>query len=464
MQPARNLLLLTAGITISLAACGSGSTDATAGTGGTPGAGGTLVTRGNSQTGAAGASNAVGGTSRGGAESSGGSTFSAGAPGTGGAAPSTGGAAPSGGKTGTGGTPGAGGTPIGGGTPSVGGATSNGGATGSGGTMTSGGATSQGGSMSIGGAGDSATGGGGVSTGGAQGNGGASTAGGEAGSAGASGAGGQEPAACPRSMAPWVAGDQVETLQHEGRARTYILHVPSGVTDEEPLALVFDLHGAYGSGSSQQQTSGWSALADKEGFLAVFPDGVDGYWNVDDTCCGTAGAEKIDDVGFIRAMIDEIHTQHCVDPSRIYVSGFSNGGGLTHRMGCDAADVIAAVAPVDTDLRTSPCNPARPISMLEVRGLADSLEPYAGGIVGPEGGQYNSPGAQGSLKLWADINQCTGAATALRQYCEGYTECAEGVETDLCSLPGVDHGSYGNSLNFDIASVAWEMFQRHPMR
>ena len=95
--------------------------------------------------------------------------------------------------------------------------------------------------------------------------------------------------------------------------------------------------------------------------------------------------------------------------------------------------------------------------------MADSLEPYEGGIVEPPGGQYDSPGARGSLQLWADINQCTGTPTIIEEYCETCTECAEGVETDLCSLPGVDHGSYGNSLNFDIASVAWRTFQRQPI-
>jgi polyhydroxybutyrate depolymerase len=261
-----------------------------------------------------------------------------------------------------------------------------------------------------------------------------------------------------------VAGNQTVTLQHEGRARTYILHVPPGVTGAEPVALVFDLHGAGGNGLQQQQMSGWGTVADREGLLVVYPDGIDGYWNVDDTCCGTAGNEQIDDVGFIRAIVDELSALACIDGQRIYVSGFSNGGGLAHRLGCEAADVIAAIAPVATDLRTQPCEPVRPISMMEVRGMSDSLEPYEGGVVGPPGGQYVSPGAQGSLQLWADINQCTGATTTIEEYCESHAECEDGVETDLCSLPGVDHGAYANGLNFDVASVAWRMFERQPMR
>jgi len=254
------------------------------------------------------------------------------------------------------------------------------------------------------------------------------------------------------------------TLQHGGRARSYLLHVPSGLSAGVALALVIDLHGAGGSGSQQKGMSGFSAVADKNKVGAVFPDGVDGYWNVDDTCCGTAGKEKIDDVGFLKAIIAKLKADTCIDSKRVYVSGFSNGGGLTHRMGCDAADVIAAIAPMSTDLRTQPCTPARPISMLEVRGLADSLEPYAGGLVGPAGGQYTAVGAKASLQLWANIDQCTGTTSTFEKYCEKYQQCADGVETALCSLPNVDHSPYGNALNFDVASVAWSMFQSHPMK
>src|SRR6186713_3191292 len=261
-----------------------------------------------------------------------------------------------------------------------------------------GGATVQGrtadaGGVTLGGAAGSSTGSTGVgaesgSGGGAPGTSGALGTGGALGSAqGAGGAGGGAPTCATGLPAP-NAGDSTVTLQHGGRSRKYILHVPTGLTAGTPLALVFDLHGAGGDGAQQKGMSGFSSLADREHFLAVFPDGVDGYWNVDDKCCGTAGKEKIDDVGFLRTIITTLSAKTCIDAARIYVSGFSNGGGLAHRMGCDAADVIAAIALGATDLRTQPCNATRPISMLEVRGMADSLEPYEGGLVGPDGGQY----------------------------------------------------------------------------
>lgn len=328
--------------------------------------------------------------------------------------------------------------------PSSGGASGSGGGTASGGTAIGGAA----------GASESSSGSGGVPAAGANGS------AGDAGSVAGTGGGSQSCSGRPSLS----AGDSKLTLQHGGRARSYLLHVPSGLSAGVALAVVIDLHGAGGSGSQQKGMSGFSALADKNKFVAVFPDGVDGYWNVDDTCCGTAGKQKIDDVGFLKAIIAKLKTDTCVDSKRVYVSGFSNGGGLTHRMGCDAADVIAAIAPMSTDLRTQPCIPARPISILEVRGLADSLEPYAGGLVGPAGGQYTAVGAKASLQLWANIDQCTGTTSNFETYCERYQQCADGVEAALCSLPNVDHSPYGNALNFDVASVAWSMFQIHPMK
>ena len=291
---------------------------------------------------------------------------------------------------------------------------------------------------------------------------------GNAGRGGAEANGGSAPDTsthpCGASQSPPKAGDATITMQSGGRSRSYIQHAPSGLVSGAALAVVIDLHGAGGNGRQQQGLSGFSSLADQQKFLAIFPDGVDGYWNVDDTCCGTAGKQKVGDVGFLKAIITKLSTETCIDAKRIYVSGFSNGGGLAHRMGCEAADVIAAIAPTATDLRTEPCNVARPISMMEVKGMADSLEPYEGGLVGPAGGQYVAVGAKASQKLWADIDKCSGATTTSDKYCANYSQCADGVEVDLCSLPNTDHNAYGNSQGFNVASVIWNMFKRQAMK
>lgn len=384
---------------------------------------------------------------------------------------SSGGASPSGLGGSSGSSAGgafAGGASSAGGSDSAsrGGATGAGGSPGSGGTNGSSGAAS-GGNGSAGAAGASAS--GGKSSDGGSGGRDASggVAGNSAGNAGSgggnSGSGGAASQMCSASQKPPSAGNQRVTLQFGGQSRSYILHVPKSL-GTEPLAVVFDFHGASGSASGQQSSSGWDAVADREHFLTVYPDGVGGYWNVDDTCCGVAGSQKVDDVGFAKAIVTRLSSEMCIDRKRIYASGFSNGGGLAHRLGCQAADVFAAIGPTATDLRTKPCTPSRPISMIEFRGLNDDLEPYAGGIVGPVGGQYTSPGAKGSLKLWADINECKGTPVSSGNYCESYTDCAAGVEVALCSLPNTGHDPYHNGPNFDVASAAWKLFASHPMK
>jgi polyhydroxybutyrate depolymerase len=256
------------------------------------------------------------------------------------------------------------------------------------------------------------------------------------------------------------AGDNKATLQFGGRARSYVVYVPSALKSGTAVPLVFDFHGHGANAAQEESSSGWKKKADQVGFIMVYPDGVDSSWNVGN-CCGLAMSEKVDDVGFTKAMIEAVSKAACIDPKRVYATGMSNGAGFVHRLGCEAADVIAAIAPASADLVTDPCTPARPISVLAVRGLADTMVAYEGGKTGSTG--WNDPGAKASLDLWKKLDQCTGSTTAPRQYCEGYTQCSAGVEDTLCSLPDTGHDTYNNAVNLSVPDVAWEMFQRQPM-
>lgn len=257
-------------------------------------------------------------------------------------------------------------------------------------------------------------------------------------------------------------GDVRGSLRHGGRTRTYLLHVPASFKGG-PVALVLDFHGYSRTGSSQRSGSGWDKLSEREGILVAYPDGVGSSWNVGG-CCGSAGSANVDDVGFVRALIDKLASEACVDRTRVFASGVSNGAGMVGRLGCEAADVIAGVSLVSSDLRTSPCRPVRPVTEIAFRGTADTLEPYEGGLVGPTGGKYQSPGARGSFELYRKLNQCTGEPAASTKYCETYATCAEGTEVTLCTLPGVGHSPYSNRLGVDIAQTSWEAFARAPRR
>jgi poly(3-hydroxybutyrate) depolymerase len=120
------------------------------------------------------------------------------------------------------------------------------------------------------------------------------------------------------------------------------------------------------------------------------------------------------------------------------------GGGMSHHLACNAADVFAAVAPSAFDLLSDseqPCNPARPIAVISFRGTADLIVPYAGGASNPPNGlpvTIHFRGAQGTFDKWSELNGCTGTPTTVGQ-CETRSACAGGVETTLCTAVGGSH-------------------------
>lgn len=293
----------------------------------------------------------------------------------------------------------------------------------------------------------------------------AAEAGGQAGESEAGGgAAGRSPGAVCPETATAVPGETTESVSVDGTTRTYVQHVPPGYTGTTPVPVVIDFHPLGGTGNSWKNSTGWGGLADTEGFIMIWPDGVGNSWHVG-RCCATAESQNVDDVGFTRAIIAALSEQACIDPKRVYATGCSNGGGMAFKVACDAADVIAAVAPVDFDCVTGStaepscgdCSPARPISEFQFRGTNDTAVPYSGGS-GPAGTQF--PGAEANFAEWAEINACTGSAEPLSEHsgCEAYPSCAEGAETVLCTVQNGTH--CGNYQSFGIVDIAWEMFQR----
>ncbi len=265
---------------------------------------------------------------------------------------------------------------------------------------------------------------------------------------------------CPAT--PMAAGNANGSVMFGGHSRTYLLHVGRGYTGDKPVPLVFDFHGYGQAVSSQERASGFADLADEHGFVVVYPAGVGGSWHVNG-CCGQAAAEMLDEIGAVREVLKDIQTKVCVDPKRIYASGISQGGGMAHHVGCLAADIFAAVAPVSSDLRTDPCQPSRPISEVSFRGTADALSAYEGGPVGPAGMQYQSIGAKPTLEKWKTINKCEGAPEVVDELCETYKKCEGGVEVSLCTIPGGGHALYTNPESFSLAGFAWKMFERQSL-
>jgi polyhydroxybutyrate depolymerase len=181
---------------------------------------------------------------------------------------------------------------------------------------------------------------------------------------------------CAQPPAP---GDAALTLTSGGLDRTAILHVPTGA-GASPLPLLIGLHGA--GGSFFERDTGFSTIADDEGFYAVYPDALRadgrGTWNINDH-----RPDAPNDVEFISDLIDQVERTACVDPARVYVAGISNGGGMAARLACQLSGRIAGIASVAGGYSSlPPCEPANPVSVIEIHGTSDGTVPYAGPSAG----------------------------------------------------------------------------------
>ena len=140
-------------------------------------------------------------------------------------------------------------------------------------------------------------------------------------------------------------------IYYDGRIRNYIIHIPSNYDAEEPIPLVLALHGGGGNSENMQDKTGFNQLANEEGFIVVYPDGTGRLrnrlltWN-SGHCCGFAFKNDIDDVGFIRTLIEQIQQEFLIDTNKIFITGHSNGGMMTYRLGSELSDIVAAIAPV----------------------------------------------------------------------------------------------------------------------
>jgi polyhydroxybutyrate depolymerase len=270
-------------------------------------------------------------------------------------------------------------------------------------------------------------------------------------------AGPDKPAAqsCTGKTNSWKAGDTNASIMIGGTKRTFILHVPTSYKGDQPVPLLLDFHPMiFGTAASQRRSSGYAEIADKEGFIVAYADGIDNAWNLG-PCC--TQSRDVDDFGLSLALVERIKSEGCIDEKRVYAAGYSNGGGLSHYLACKSADVFAAASPAAFDLiEEVECAPSRPISIVAFRGTADTIVPYEGGESTPPTGYPLDPihflGAVGTFKKWAEVDGCTGEPTTSGD-CQTYTQCKDGVEVTLCTAKG------GGHVTGD-AKVAWPLLKK----
>jgi polyhydroxybutyrate depolymerase len=259
------------------------------------------------------------------------------------------------------------------------------------------------------------------------------------------------------AAAELTPGDYEFFIEFDGLERSYELHVPPGYQGES-VPLVLDFHGWYSNSSEQRWISGFLEKSDQEGFLVAWPQGWSQSWNAM-SCCGEAMQLKLNDVGLAVAIVDAIAAQTPIDRTRVYATGLSNGGALSHLIGCRAADAFAAVAPVSFPLSVwadFQCQPSRPMPVRHFHGFFDFLVPY----LDPGPSEFRS--APESFRDWASINDCRGRPTiSFREgisFCSTHEQCDDDVEVTLCSIAG-GHVLYQNLPQVSIPDLAWDFFQ-----
>jgi polyhydroxybutyrate depolymerase len=261
-----------------------------------------------------------------------------------------------------------------------------------------------------------------------------------------------------------------------GEKREYLLYVPKNYDRSRPTPLVISMHAAGLWGAAQKETSRWNDLADRKGFIVVYPSGVGGkgvrVWRAE------VGDDLGKDVRFISELIDTLSASYNIDSNRIYANGLSNGGGMAFALSCTLSNRIAAVGMVAAaqTLSWRWCTDERPVPMIAFHGTADPDVPYNGGPSWLSPRPFpNVPGW--SLK-WARKNRCdsnpvesTVAADVTRR---AYTGCADGAEVVLYTVRGGGHTWPGGTPlpewfvgrttgSIDATSLMWAFFSAHPL-
>jgi polyhydroxybutyrate depolymerase len=275
------------------------------------------------------------------------------------------------------------------------------------------------------------------------------------------------PASTPTPAATLQNGETPHTLKVNGQERTYLLHIPPGINRSQPVPVVFTLHGydneVYFEISDLQNMTGFNDIADKSGFILVYPSGISGVWNTG-TCCGVAVENNIDEVGFFRQILLELGETITFDPKRVYATGFSLGGMMAFRLACEMSDTFAAVAPVAGALVFSPCQPLQPVSIMQVHGKHDTSVPYIGGLGGFMTGTITFPPVEETVAKWAKLDGCDTAATSTQEAIATHTSyvgCKNGSSVELYTIDGMGH-NWPSQYVMPISQMIWDFFKTHP--
>jgi polyhydroxybutyrate depolymerase len=243
-----------------------------------------------------------------------------------------------------------------------------------------------------------------------------------------------------------------------GGDRPTTVFVPPTYDATKPAPLLILLHGYTATGALQDAYLGVKAVAQTHGMIYAHPDGTiedsadkNHFWNATDACCNFYGS-TVDDSKYLIDLVNEIKTRVNVDPKRVYFFGHSNGGFMSHRMACDHAGDIAAIASLAGAMYDDPskCKPSEPVAVLQIHGTMDETIAYGGGTT-----VVPFPSANETINDWVTFDGCdptpdsskpnldlvaesqlAGAETHVESWAMG---CKTGGHAELWTIEGGTH-------------------------
>jgi polyhydroxybutyrate depolymerase len=286
-------------------------------------------------------------------------------------------------------------------------------------------------------------------------------------------------------------GTAVRTVDVHGARRVYFLHAPRTQGGDTPVPLVLMFHGGGGTPAYAEQETRFNELADREGFLVAYPQGYKKSWNDGRNDKAIAAQrDRVDDLGFIAALIDDVAKDYRVDAKRVYAAGISNGAIFSHYLAVRMSTRIAAIASVAGGIAepvSKNFSPDQPVSVVIMHGTEDPLVPYAGGdITLPWGTKRGTIiGTESAVKMWGerdgtlqkaveealpDADPADGCRVTKFSYAQG----VDATEVVLYRIEGGGHTWPGGRQYLPVrligrlcrdvnaTAVIWQFFKGHP--
>ena len=273
-----------------------------------------------------------------------------------------------------------------------------------------------------------------------------------------------------------VSGDNYGKFNDQGQERTYYAYMPKSAGSDRKMPVVLAFHGYGGSGHSMAEVSHFNELAEKQKFIAVYPDGIDHDWFLKGN-----SKNNLDDVLFTQALLNRLQQTAKIDTQRIYATGFSKGAILTQVLACRLPHKIAAFASVAGSIPTrlqSSCQPQNPVSILAINGTNDQSVHYQGDEPSQYRGLISIPAM---VNLWQSYDHCPTAvqdaanANGIPVKTIHYSGCNAGAEVEHLAVvngghfwPGgvskdPDLNKFNAKINLDASKEIWNFFQHHTL-